>query len=233
MQNTTYNITNVGDSIRLSLVGLWTRFLYFIPQLIGAIILLVVGIIVGSILGSIVRGILRAVHTDEFLGRTGILSKTRMNKWSFSGAIGSIVKWFIIIAFLIPAADALGLPQISDFLNQVLLYIPNVIAATVILVIGLYAADFLSRLVGGFLASSRLSVKHQRLLADVAKYALIVFACLAALVQLKVVPQLIEILFGGLVLAIALAFGLGGKDHASDLIKGIREDASPNNSDRV
>ena len=211
------------NSISASLFLMWERFVAYIPQIVGAIIVLIIGIIIANIVGGIVKRILRALHVDTFFKRITLLEGVHSSRFSISNFFGSLVKWLIIIAFLIPTADALGLPQVSNFLNTVLLYIPNVIAAVAILVVGLYLADFLGKTIGGFLQASTIGPGNARMLANIAKYAVIVFSCMAALVQLHIVPQLVEILFAGLVLAIALAFGLGGKDHASDLIRNMRQ----------
>ncbi|HLG25426.1 MAG TPA: hypothetical protein VI588_01360, partial [Candidatus Gracilibacteria bacterium] len=140
-------------------------------------------------------------------------------KVSFSLLIGWIIKWFIIIVTLIAVVDILQLTQVTDFLQSVALYIPNVIVAVVILAIGLVVGQFTYDVVEKSAKASHVTKHTADSLAVIAKWSLIVFSVLAALVQLGVATNLIEILFTGLVamltISMGLAFGLGGKEHAT------------------
>jgi hypothetical protein len=216
------NANQTTNSVSNSLLGLWNQFVTAIPNIVGAIVILIVGWIIGSIVGAIVRRVTRFLDSNQMVRKSATMSRMENTRFSLSNILGKVVKWFIFIAFLIPAADILRLPAISNFLDQIVLYIPNVIAAAVILVIGFILADFLKNTAAGFLGSSRLAEEHRLLIGNVIKYAVVVFTFMAALIELRIVPELIEILFGGLVLALALSFGLGGREHASDLIRNMR-----------
>ncbi|MBP6942947.1 MAG: hypothetical protein KBB55_02795 [Candidatus Buchananbacteria bacterium] len=201
-----------------TLAGLWYEFVSYLPQLVGALIILVVGIIVAMALASLVRQAIRLSRLDLLTDRTGAnkLFADAGMPFSLSGLIAWVIKWFFIVVVLIAVADILGWTQVTTFLNQIALYIPNVIVAIVILAIGFVAGHFVSQVVSrSVVASHSLSNELAGVLSAVAKWAIVVFAILAALTQLGIATRLIEIMFGGLVLALALAFGLGGREHAA------------------
>ncbi len=224
MDQTYGYIANIGDVTAASLRTVWFNFLQFLPNILGAIVVLIIGWIIASLLGGLVKKLVQSTGVDGVVERSGL--NTRFNfsaKYPLlSGAIGALVKWLIIIATLVAVAGILNLPQITDFLNQVLAYIPRAIVAIAILTIGMLAAEFVANLVTKSLHASNLPVKNKHLLGLLAKYAIIVFSIMAALTQLNIVPQLIQIAFGGLVLALALAFGLGGREEAARLLAKFR-----------
>ena len=133
-----------------------------------------------------------------------------------AGVLGKVVYWFILLIFLIPAADALGLPAVSNILNTLVAYIPNVFVAILVLFLGTLAATFVADLVRGAVASA--NIGNPGIFAGIARWAIIGFAALVALEQLQITPSLINELFGAVVAAVAiafgLAFGLGGQDAA-------------------
>jgi len=136
-----------------------------------------------------------------------------------------LVKWFFIIVFLMSAANILGLNEVSQFLRTVVLYIPNVIIAAVILMIGLLVAKFLESLV---LASVRAAeLASANFLAALTKWSVVVFSLLVALVQLGIAEDIIRIVVVGIVaaaaLALGLAFGLGGQKHADGFIGRMKQ----------
>lgn len=218
-------IANLGDVTLLSLQNVWFKFLQFLPNIIAAIVLLIIGWIIAVVLGNIVRRVVHATGVDTLIDRSGLNARLRLspNYHLLSRALGALVKWLILIFTLVAMAGALNLPQITDFLNQVVAYIPRAFVAVIILTIALLAADFVADILVGAFTASRLPIRHQKTLASVARYATIVFGTMAALTELNIVPQLIEILFGGLVLALALAFGLGGREEAARFLTGLRE----------
>ena len=145
-----------------------------------------------------------------------------------SGAfIGSIVRWFFIIVFLVAAVDVLGLQQLNIFLSDVVLvYLPNVVVAALVLVAGALIAETMQRVVTGSVKAAHLP--SSGLLGGITKWAIWLFAILAALFQLGIAGPLVQTLFMGLIamlsLAGGLAFGLGGKDAAARYIEKLRED---------
>src|SRR4051812_4077436 len=147
-------------------------------------------------------------------------------KLTVSGTIAWLVKWFLLIAIFLAAADILNLTQVSEFLNQVLLYIPSVIAAAAILLVGSMVARFLGNLVRSTVKAAGLLSAD--LLATVTQWAVMIFTVLATLDQLKVAQAFVQTLFTGIIamLAIAggLAFGLGGRDHATKVLDRVEKD---------
>jgi len=217
---------NIGSITVASLQNVWFIFLQYIPQIIGAIIVVIVGWIVASFLGGVVKRIIKFTGVDEIVNRSRLNERMKIaTRYSLlSGMIGEIVKWLVIIATLMAAADILNLPQITEFLRQIIMYIPRAIVAVIILTVGMLAAEFVASFLQGALTASRMPIGHKQTLSSVARYAIVIFSFMAALTQLGVVPQLIQIAFGGLVLALALAFGLGGRDEAARWLEQFRRE---------
>jgi len=212
---------------------LWEGVIGFIPQLIIALVIFIVGWVIAVSLGRLVSQIIRAFKVDRALSAWGIeetLSKAgfRLDVGAF---IGGLVRWFFIIVFLIASMDVLGLNQVNAFLRDVvLLYLPNVIVAAFILVVAAFIADTTKRIVIG--SAKAADVPSANFLGGVTKWAIWVFAILAALYQLGVAGVFAQTLFTGFVamLSIAggLAFGLGGKETASRYLEKLRKDMEGN-----
>ncbi len=214
--------TDWGSILSASFVELWYKFINILPNLVGALIVLVAGLLLANAAGRILARALKAAYLDRALDATGAkVLLTRIGfKWSVSDALGVLVSWFLYAVVLVATADILGLSQISEFLSAVVLYIPNVIIAVVILLVGIIIANFVQTLVKETASAAGLDAAD--VLANVAKWAILIFSTMAALIQLGVASELIQILFTGFVFMIALAggiaFGLGGKDRAKDLL---------------
>jgi small-conductance mechanosensitive channel len=194
-----------------------STFLSYIPQLIGAVVILIIGYIVAKVLQAVVGRVLQAVGFDGWMEKGGIkqfFDRAETNQTPHS-ILGKLVFWFVFIIALTMAADALGIPQVSAVLGQLIAYIPNIIAAILILILAALLANFVSGIVRGATGSG--------LLASVARYAIIVYAAFAALTQLGIAVQLTAntflILLGSIGLAVALAFGIGGRDVANDILQ--------------
>lgn len=207
-----------------SFQSLWMGVISFIPNLIVAIIIFIIGWIISALLGRLIAQIIQSLSVDKVLRRTGV-EKT-LNKAGFqlnSGKfIGALVKWFVIVVFLVASFDVLGLVQVNQFLQQVvLLYLPRVIASVLILLVAAVIAEAVESLVKG--SAKMADVKVSKFLGVIARWAIWVFAILMALYQMGVAATFIQTIFTGLVvalsLAIGLAFGLGGKDAAGDAIE--------------
>src|SRR5919202_4784898 len=192
-------------------------FLSYIPQLIGAIVILIVGYVVAKILQAVVGRVLKAVGFDGWMERGGIKQFFDRAQTSATPAtvLGKLVFWFVFIIAITMAADALGISQVSQVLAQLIAYIPSIIAAILILILAALLANFLSGIVRGATGSD--------LLATIARYAIIVYAVFAALTELGIAVQLTAptflILLGAVALAAAIAFGWGGRDVAKDIIE--------------
>lgn len=218
MQN---QFASIGDQITASFFNVWLAFVNFIPELLSALVVLIIGLIVAAVLGATTRTLLSYARLDQLSERSGLTDvMTRLDmRFSFSWLIGKIVQWFFIIVFILAAVDIMGWTQVTVFLRDILLYIPNVIIAVIILAAGLMLGTFLDRLISHGISASKLPIANAPLLAMISKVAVITFATLAALLQLGIAVSLIQILFAGLILALALAFGLGGKDKAHEILE--------------
>src|SRR3712207_2709966 len=194
-----------------------STFLSYIPQLIGALIILIVGYIVARLLQALVGRVLEAVGFDRWMERGGI--KQFFDRADTEHAphsiLGRLVFWFVFIIAITMAADALGIPQVSAVLAQLIAYIPSIIAAILILILAALLANFLSSIVRGATGSD--------ILASVARYAIIVYAVFAAVTQLGIAVELTAptflIVLGAVALAAAIAFGLGSREVAQDIVE--------------
>jgi hypothetical protein len=199
-----------------------------LPSILGALIFIILGWIFGVAAGRVVAHLIGALRLDDMLakaGVSGVVAKAgyQLNTGAF---IGWLVKSFFIVIFLMAAFDVLGLTQVNEFLRTVLGYIPQVLVAAVMLLIASIAADILGGLVTG--ATSAAGSRASHLVGAMVRWAIWVFAVLAALSQLGIAAQYMYTLFAGIVAMLALAgglaFGLGGKDAAADFIKTVRHE---------
>jgi len=194
-----------------------SAFFAYIPQLIGAIVVLIVGYIVAKVLQAVVTRVLGAIGFDGWMERGGIKqffdrADTRQTPTS---VLGKLVFWFVFIIAIVMATDALGIRQVSAVLSQLIAYIPNVIAAVLILILAALLANFVAGLVRGATGVD--------VLATIARVAIIVYAVFAALTQLGIAVQLTAptflIVLGAVALAAALAFGFGAQGVARDIVE--------------
>lgn len=211
----------------VSLQQVWAAVANFVPLLIGAVVVFIIGWIVAVALGKLVEQIVRALKVDSLLQKLEFerpleRAGMRLNSGAF---IGGLVKWFLVVAFLLAAVNILGLTQVSAFLEQVLLYVPNVVVAALILVIAIKVAEVVERLARGSVEAAGM---RGAVVGIVARWAIWIFAVIAALLQLGVATILLQTLITGLVamlaLAFGLAFGLGGRDAAASFIDRLRRE---------
>jgi hypothetical protein len=211
-------VTNWGDAVFLSLTNALNSFLNAIPQVIGALLIIIIGWVISNVLARLVREVLERGGVDRlFAEHGGAVYGTRSTAFQPSVVAAEIVKWIVRFIFLVAAANVLGLTQVSVLLNDVLLWIPNLIVAAVILLV----APLLARFVRGAIevGGSRMGFTNAPLLGRIAEIAIVAFAVLVAINQLGIAADLINILFIGIVasisLAFGLAFGMGGRDVAA------------------
>ena len=220
-----------GDVFNASLQELWWGFIQFAPKLLVAVVLFVIGWVLGNIIARALEQVFRALKVDSLLRSVGVDGFfTRAGMSLNSGYfIGQVVKWFVIIVFLIPSLDLVGLNSIRDFLqNDVLGFLPRVIVAALILIIATIVADALAKTVT---ASARtMNLSSANMLGTIAKYSVWIFAFIIALGQLGVADYYMSVLFTGIIAMVsiggALAFGLGGKDAAARFIAKVSEEVS-------
>lgn len=222
-------VQDTGDALKASLAGALNTFLSAIPRIIGFAVVLIVGWVISSLLARGVEALLHAVRFNDLARKSGFADFVHKMgvKDDASGVIAGIAKWFVRLITLVVAFDTLGLPAVSGVLQQLLLWLPNLIVALVVLVIGGLAANALSQLVRGATAGAGFS--NSEILATVTKAAVWAFAIVVALTQLGIGTTLINTLVIGLVgafsLATGLAFGLGGRDRAAQLLDTLGRNA--------
>lgn len=206
-----------------SLTAAMAMFFAAIPKILGFLIILIVGWMVASLVEKGVAAILRAIKFNDLARRAGLADFVdKMGAGTDSaGMIGAVVKWFIRLIALVVAFDALGLPAVSDVLRQLLLWLPNVVVALVVLVIGGLAASALSNLVRG--AAAEAGLGNPAFLSKVASTLVWGFAIVVAVNQIGIAATLVNTLFmaivGAMALALGLSFGLGGRDTAAEIVR--------------
>jgi hypothetical protein len=218
---TTSGIRDTSDAIFHSLLNALNNFISFLPALIGAAIILIAGWLISGVLANLIERALRAIGLENAVERSGIGDFVRRSgtRMTISGVIAALVKYFIFLIFVQAAANVLGIPQLTEIINRIILFIPNVIVAMAIIVVGSLIARFLSGLVRS--SVSGLGVGSPDLLATLTQYIILGFAIIAAIDQLGIAAGLVNTLVYGLIgsvaLAIGLAFGLGGRDVAAQI----------------
>ncbi|HCP08691.1 MAG TPA: hypothetical protein DIT25_02760 [Candidatus Moranbacteria bacterium] len=223
------NVQDWGNAIASSFLEAWQKFISFIPDLVAAILVFLVGWIIASAIAALIRKVIEVLKVDEGLEKIGIFHvKERDRRYGVAWLLAGLVKWFIILIFLMTAVNILGLTQVTDLLNRIIFYLPNVAAAVIILTVAILLGNFVYQLIHS--ATEKMNDAATHFLAMVAKWAIIIFGVLAALIQLQIAPSLVNALFIGIVafavIAGGLAFGLGGRDEAASLLKKVREGMS-------
>lgn len=223
------SLTNWTNAVVTSLADIWTQFITYLPSVVAALIVFFVGWAIAIAVGRLVEKGLVVLRINQafenFRGLKKAVEQAGL-KLNIARLVGEMFKWFLLIVTLLATTDILGLQEVSAFLMSVLLYVPNVVVAAVILVIAVVLANFVYRTVlasvdaAGFTSGGAI--------ASLSKWAIIVFALFAALLQLNVATQLIQTLltafFAMVAIAGGLAFGLGGKDLAAKWLKKAEAD---------
>lgn len=221
-------VQNWGEAITASLVGLWERCVDFLPALLGAVLVFVFGWIIASAIGKAVEKLIKTLKVDSALSKTGFGKRFPEVgiSVSVSAFCGGLVKWFLILVFLMASVDILGLTQVTEFLNNIILYLPNVVVAVIILAVAFLVGNFVYNVVKG--STRTAGVMSATLLATISKWAIVIFGILAALIQLGIATSLVSTIFIGIVAMLALAgglaFGLGGKEEAASILRKLREE---------
>ena len=220
-----------GGVFSESLLNLWSGFISFVPSLLGAIILFIIGWVVGSVIGKAITQVIDALKVNklfESAGANDLMNRAGM-KLNVGGFIGGLVKWFVVVVFLMASLEIMGLTQVNDFLREaVLFYLPKVIIASLVLVIATVIAETMQKLVQA--SAQAANVRGAKMVGSITRYAIWTFAFIIALSELGIAPQFMQILFTGIIamLAVAggIAFGLGGKEAAAKMISNISNDIS-------
>ena len=219
--------TTWADVLNQSFQSLFYGLVAFIPNLIVAIIIFVVGWLIGVGLGRVVAQIVNSLRIDAALRAAGVERVLSRAGFELSSGkfLGFLVEWFFIIVFLVASLEVLHLDTVNLFIRDVVLgYLPQVIVAVLILLVAAVIAEAAKNVVTG--SAKAASIHSAGFLGQVARYAIWVFAILAALDQLQVATAFVQTLFTGIViavsLAVGLAFGLGGQTAAARWLEDVR-----------
>ena len=212
-------VQNWGSVFTDSLQGVWYGVASFIPPFIFAVIVFAIGWVLAVLLERLVESVIKALRIDALLKSAGMEDVVKRSGYNLNSGhfLGVLVKWFVIIVFLLTSFDILGLTDVRYFLGDVVVsYIPNVIVAVLILIVAVIVADAMQKVVIASVKAAH--VKSASLLGSITKWSIWIFALVAALIHLGIAPSLIQTIVMGVVfaaaLAIGLAFGLGAKDAA-------------------
>jgi len=210
-----------------SLQSLWQAFLGFVPVLLGAIIIFVIGWFISIGAGRVVTEILKKIRFNQIFEKGSwdeALAKADI-KVDASGFIGAIIKWVLVIVFLLAAVEVLGFSEFATFLRSVLAYLPNVIVAALIFVVTVIVVDIMEKILRA--SVERIKVGYGGAVSTVVKWSIWIFAILAILQQLGIARPFMETLFTGLVamlvISLGIAFGLGGKDVAAEILQDLKK----------
>jgi hypothetical protein len=207
-----------------------SKILAYLPVLLGALLILIVGWIVAKAIRRLIEVVLKAVRFDTLADKAGITTIMQKGelKITASQLVSGLVYWLVIIMVLVIVVNALGLPKASDVLASLFAYVPNVIGALFVLVVAMFLANFVSGIVRT--AAGNANLPRPDMYAGVCKWAIIIFAATIALGELGIATILVtttfNIVLAGLCLALALAFGLGGKDAAAKYLDELRQKRS-------
>ena len=218
-----------ADVLSQSFQNLFYGAVAFIPNLVVAIVIFIVGWLVGVGLGPAVKQVVDAIRVDNALRSTGIERLLSRAGFELSSGkfLGFLVEWFFIIVFLVAALDVLGLTTVNLFISEVVLgYLPQVIVAVLILLVAAIVAEAAERVVVG--SAKAASLPAARFIGQATRDSILGFALLAALAQLNVATAFVQTLFTGVViavsLAVGLAFGLGGQQSASRYLEHLQSE---------
>jgi len=213
---------NIVEAISDALGSVWDSMVSVLPSIIGALIVLIIGYIVGRLLGGLVRKILEKTTLDNKLLKNTIIERVlKTINMSFERLMGKIVSVFFYLIFILVAVDILGIEMLSNFVNQVLLYLPNFIAGIIVLVVGLIAIEWVTKFIRS--TTNEYNVMSANLITMVLRVILMFFVLMMALdqwmINTSIIYTFMQPLAWGIAAAIAVAFGWGFKDVVSDWSK--------------
>jgi hypothetical protein len=218
-----------GDALLVSLANALTLFLAAVPRILAFAVIVIIGWAIASLVAAAVAALLRAVNFNDLAQRsgfTGFLKQLGL-RTDAAGAIAKTVKWFGRLITLVVGFDALNLPAVSELLQQLVMWLPNLAVALLVLVFGGLAANALARMVQA--GAAKMGLRRPDLHARIVRIAVWSFMIVMALNQLGIATAVVNTLFMGVVaamtLAAGLAFGLGGRETASEIVRKWYEEA--------
>jgi len=214
---------NIGNTLTVTLNDALYTVVTFLPRFLSGLIVLLIGVILGAFLKQVIIQLFGYLKLGNILKRYGVPESKGGADWAL--ILGELVRWFVILLFFVPVAEMWGLSGFTRILNNLLLFLPNVFIAVIFLMVGFVVAKLVHDLVRASMQG--ISPDSAKTVARVARWAVIVFVSLVVLNQLGIASDLIRILFSGVVAMVAvaggLAFGLGGKDVARELLESLRK----------
>jgi len=221
-------ISNIATSTQIALVQLWNSFIMFMPRFIGALIIFFIGVIIAAGIAELIERIIDAIKFDKVLEKIGFKNFTdRAGVKLDSGFfVAQLAKWMIILVFLSATLNYLNLNSFAEYLGRVIAYIPNAIVAVLILLITVLVADFVGKLIKA--SAKGTGMRLYQTASAFAKWAIYIVGFLTAIEKLGVPTVYLSTIFTGLIIMIAIAggiaFGVGGKDFAKDILESIRRE---------
>jgi len=215
------------DVLISSLQNLWIQLIDFLPSLIGALVVFLVGLAIASGIASLVEKLIMALKLDNFLRKMGVEEYTKRANLELNSGhfLGQVAYWFLVLVFFSAAADILKFYVLSSFIKDILIYLPNLIVAVLVMVVALVAANLISKIVKASIMSAK--VGSEKFLSSASWWVIVIFGLLIALNQLGVAVAIINTVITGLIAMLALAgglaFGLGGKEYAAHLLSKMKD----------
>jgi hypothetical protein len=219
---------NILNILEESYRTLFDQIAAFIPNLLGALIILLVGWVIAKLIKTLIIKFLGIIRVDK------VTEKAKVDKFLQDGGIklsaiqiiGSLFYWLIILIVILAAFDTLGLYGAAELFNEIILFIPNIIVSAFVLIFGFFIASVISQVAVTYLTN--INVKHAQAIGNFIQYAFVLFVVSVTITQLNIGKEIISLafmlLFGAVCLAFALAFGLGARDHASTIVGNFLKD---------
>ena len=220
-------IDNIAESTTIALIQLWNSFLFFMPRFIGALIIFFVGVIIAAGIAELIERIIDAIKIDRILEKIGFKNFTDKAgvKLDSGFFVAQLSKWLIILVFLSATLDYLSLNSFAQYLNKVVAYIPNAIVAVLILLVTALVADFVGKIIRA--SAKGTGMRLYQTSSSFAKWAIYIVGFLTAIEKLGVPTMYLATIFTGLIVMLAIAggiaFGLGGKEFAKDILDNVKD----------
>ena len=198
-----------------------------IPMIIGALAILLIGWLIAKLVKRLFIKLLKVVRLSYLTEKSGLENFLKEGgiKLSVTELIGSLFYWIIMLIVIMAALNSLQLTSAKELFNQIILYIPNIIVSIIVFLLGLYVAKFVSQAI--VVALKNMKDQTAQFFGKIAYYAIIVLTIFIVLSQLNIAENIVTVafllIFGAFCLAFGLAFGLGGKDYAADLLKKLKD----------
>lgn len=218
-------IEDAKDTVLAPMMGLWTKVAEFMPNIVAALLLLIVGYFVAKLIGTVVRKLLEKLGLDRITESSGIANAVQSTglEASASAIFGKIVYWLIFLTFMISAADTLGLPRVSSTIDDFVLYLPKLLGALLVVIIGLFAAHLVRTAVET--AAQGMNLEYGRALGTLIHTIMVIVIISLAIGQLEIetalLNQVISIVLLAIAAAVALSLGMGTRGISSNIVAGL------------